>query len=448
MQSFLEKLSKLSPLSREIKTALPEKVIEFKFTKNGEQKVGTCLLSRLEIAKKGKENFVIINEAWDFELPNKKGSYLRSQRNFASEIGKKGSAKFVRTKEWHSKGGKAGGKKSSNRIKKWFRENPEAVEISIKNGIRLGEWNKQNPEWKSEMSKKSWAKDDGTMRNAATRNILRARPLESPRYWEWIHSKSQKRLEASRRGGKTAGNLAVQNGTWNLIRNPSAGGKVGGKIQVKKEWTCPHCSKTGKSNGMKTWHFENCSSNKEGSHISRDKISLWRKENFEILSQAGKKGISKMTKEDRLKGSKKAGLKNVESGHWASLKTKEHQIKASSAANSKKVLCPDGHATSKPSASVYCKKRGLDLSKCVEISIGEYERILAEKKMDKPLNLFQNAKLKRERIFEILPDEFTTKQGSELLFEEFGNVENYFSDKGKYLKIGYGRYKKVYPEKL
>lgn len=107
------------------------------------------------------------------------------------------------------------------------------------------------------------------------------------------------------------------------------------------------------------------------------KLFIERRKNFssEKLSESGKKGISKMKTEDRSKGGKKAGAKNVESGHLASLRTKEHQSNAGKIANNKKVICPDGHITSKPSATFYCKKRNLDVTKCKEISLEEYKRL-------------------------------------------------------------------------
>ena len=41
-------------------------------------------------------------------------------------------------------------------------------------------------------------------------------------------------------------------------KSRSKGGKIGGKIVSARIHTCPHCGKTGKSNAMLQWHFENC----------------------------------------------------------------------------------------------------------------------------------------------------------------------------------------------
>lgn len=163
----------------------------------------------------------------------------------------------------------------------------------------------------------------------------------------------------------------------------------------------------------------------------------------EELSKFGKKGISKMKKEDRIKGASKVGKKNVESGHLERLRTKEHQKYASERSNSKKVICPDGHITSKPSSVNYCNKRGLNPKDCLEISLEKYSELLEEKNNNRLPNLFETAKIKKEKIYDSLPTEFTVKKASEILGDEFPNIGVYFKDKKRYEKIGYGKYRKI-----
>jgi hypothetical protein len=203
---------------------------------------------------------------------------------------------------------------------------------------------------------------------------------ESP-VWKAIAEKGEARLIANNNmklRAKICRDLDIKDyiiDGMKRVRNPSIGGKIGGGVHASKTYECPHCGEKGKSNGFKSWHFENCKSNTSGNMEARIKIMNWRDENKHILSAAGKKGMANMSAEDRIKGSKKAGMKNVESGHLASLRTQEHQRNASKAANGKKVLCPDGHVTSKPSATVYCKNRGLDHTKCIEITTEEYNNL-------------------------------------------------------------------------
>jgi hypothetical protein len=205
--------------------------------------------------------------------------------------------------------------------------------------------------------------------------------LEDSPVWKAIEERGEARLVANnnlRLRAKICRELGIKDyiiDGMKRIRNPSIGGKMGGGIQTKKTHKCPHCGEEGKSNGFKSWHFENCKLNPSGNMEARIKIMSWREENKNILSSAGKIGISKMSAEDRIRGSKKAGMKNVESGHLASLRTPEHQRNASKISNSKKVLCPDGHVTSKPTATFYCKNRGLDHTKCIEITIEEYNNL-------------------------------------------------------------------------
>ena len=52
---------------------------------------------------------------------------------------------------------------------------------------------------------------------------------------------------------------------------------------------------------------------------------------------------------------------------FASLKTKENQSNASKAANTKNCMCPDGFITTPAYATKYCKKMGLDRTKCIKL---------------------------------------------------------------------------------
>lgn len=57
---------------------------------------------------------------------------------------------------------------------------------------------------------------------------------------------------SGRIGGKISGNKAVETGQ--IQKFISAGGRASSQV----ERTCPHCGKTGKSNGMFTSHFDRC----------------------------------------------------------------------------------------------------------------------------------------------------------------------------------------------
>lgn len=51
----------------------------------------------------------------------------------------------------------------------------------------------------------------------------------------------------------------VLNGTHNLLGNEHWKKQIeNGKHSSQITRTCPHCNKTGKGSGMKTWHFNNC----------------------------------------------------------------------------------------------------------------------------------------------------------------------------------------------
>lgn len=57
------------------------------------------------------------------------------------------------------------------------------------------------------------------------------------------------------------GRKAVESGHMDRMvtkESCSKGGKVAGKIVGARIHTCPYCGKTGKSNLMLRWHFDNC----------------------------------------------------------------------------------------------------------------------------------------------------------------------------------------------
>ena len=59
-------------------------------------------------------------------------------------------------------------------------------------------------------------------------------------------------FENRSKGGKAATLVGGQ------IKGGKISGKISGKIVSARIHTCPHCGKTGKSNAMFQWHFENC----------------------------------------------------------------------------------------------------------------------------------------------------------------------------------------------
>lgn len=60
-------------------------------------------------------------------------------------------------------------------------------------------------------------------------------------------------------------------------------------------------------------------------------------ENGEAISRRNKIAAASVSDETRIKAGKAAGKANVESGHWQSIKTPEHQSKAASVAGKKNV---------------------------------------------------------------------------------------------------------------
>ena len=85
----------------------------------------------------------------------------------------------------------------------------------------------------------------------------------------------------------------------------------------------------------------------------------------------GRKSLLSFTPEERIKyasigGNSGGAKKAVERGthNWIS-----------QSPNKVKVMCPDGHITSKPSATAYCRHRNLDLSKIRILSEEEYNNL-------------------------------------------------------------------------
>lgn len=250
---FLKRLIVSTPVGKELDDFLPYGVIVYTYEKDGIQKKGIVkkeLISKVQ----NRPGFSIIKECLNTEVGH---NYSYNRMAVATINAPKPSKKF------HSEGGKSSGKngKASIRIKKVYEKYPlEMRKVNFQNGKRIAEWNKnpENKEVKSQSIKKAWAEDDGTMRNAANKNLSKARPLESPKYWEWISSKNEKRIEACRKAAKIGASLPGAKEKFIENRDPAAGGRVGGKTTQSIVRVCPHCEKPCKGSSYFTWHGEKC----------------------------------------------------------------------------------------------------------------------------------------------------------------------------------------------
>jgi hypothetical protein len=145
-------------------------------------------------------------------------------------------------------------------------EIPEFREQAIRRGKELIQFLRDNPQITHEAAIKRWERHRDKLAPIAKANLLKAteKALQSPKYWEWVRGNSTERIEGCIKGGRIAGKIASDAGfgqMWKFGRTVdmlSEAGKKGGVIHTKKVLVCPNCGYTGKSNGMYTWHFDNC----------------------------------------------------------------------------------------------------------------------------------------------------------------------------------------------
>lgn len=254
---------------------IPHKVFIFEYEKDGNIVNGYSKCERIN-QRKDLPRFKILEECYSSEIKEKSRYYrfLKSNINHklspikASLMGKNGAkaAEYVRTKEWHSKGGSAKKDYTNQRdsLKKLSQDPDYYKNHLLPRGKALVKYLQENPQVPKDASKLRWKNHRDNCLIAAKANLLLAskKAMESPKFWEWVNSDAFK--EAGKEGGSKSGKIAAENGfgemgkygrTFEMLSNA---GKKGGKIQTQKELKCPHCNKTGKSNGMYTWHFDNC----------------------------------------------------------------------------------------------------------------------------------------------------------------------------------------------